>query len=118
MASIGMALTMVGLLVFAHLAEGTHLRFIVLNLMLLGFGFALFSSPHTNAVMGSSDKRYFGVAGGIRKFLLHGSFRGLRFGSAFCAGHRYLQRSRFTSTRSMHRAIAFPGCGPYDTERH
>jgi EmrB/QacA subfamily drug resistance transporter len=63
-ASIGMALTVIGLSVFACLTEGTHVGYIVLNLMLLGFGFALFSSPNTNAVMGSVDKRYFGVAGG------------------------------------------------------
>ncbi len=63
-ASIGMAFTVIGLSVFACLTEGTHLGYIVLNLMLLGFGFALFSSPNTNAIMSSVDKRYFGVAGG------------------------------------------------------
>jgi MFS family permease len=63
-ASIGMALTVVGLSVFACLTEGTHIGYIILNLMLLGFGFALFSSPNTKAVMGSVDKRHFGVAGG------------------------------------------------------
>jgi hypothetical protein len=29
--------------------------------VLLGFGFALFSSPNTNAVMSSIDKRFYGV---------------------------------------------------------
>ena len=34
-------------------------------LILLGFGFSLFSSPNTNAVMGSIDKRFYGVASGV-----------------------------------------------------
>ena len=33
--------------------------------MLLGLGFALFSSPNANAIMSSVDKKYFGVAGGM-----------------------------------------------------
>jgi len=64
-ASIGMGLTVVGLSVFACLTEGTGLSLIIANLMLLGLGFALFSSPNTNAVMGSVEKKYFGIAGGI-----------------------------------------------------
>lgn len=61
-ASIGMALTMGGLFVFTFLNEGTTLGFIVANLVLLGFGFALFSSPNTNAVMSCVEKRCYGVA--------------------------------------------------------
>jgi EmrB/QacA subfamily drug resistance transporter len=63
-ASIGMSLTVIGLFIFAGLAEDTNLNLIVFNLMILGLGFALFSSPNTNAVMSSVEKRYFGVAGG------------------------------------------------------
>jgi hypothetical protein len=33
-------------------------------LILLGLGFALFSSPNTNAVMSSIEKRFYGVASG------------------------------------------------------
>jgi len=32
--------------------------------MVLGFGFALFSSPNMNAIMSSVEKRYYGVASG------------------------------------------------------
>ena len=32
--------------------------------MVLGFGFALFSSPNMNAIMGSVAKRYYGIASG------------------------------------------------------
>ena len=61
-ASAGMTLTVIGLLLFTLLSENTGLTFIVLCLILLGFGFALFSSPNTNAVMSSVEKRYYGVA--------------------------------------------------------
>jgi MFS family permease len=37
----------------------------VADLILLGFGFAFFSSPNTNAVMSSLDKRHLGVGSGI-----------------------------------------------------
>jgi EmrB/QacA subfamily drug resistance transporter len=63
-ASIGMALTAGGLFLFIFLNEMTSLGFIIASLILLGFGFALFSSPNTNAVMGSVEHRYFGVASG------------------------------------------------------
>jgi len=36
-----------------------------MTLIVSGFGFAMFSSPNTSAIMGSVDKRYYGVASGI-----------------------------------------------------
>ncbi len=64
-ASIGMALTAVGLFLFIFLNERTTLWFIVSSLIILGLGFALFSSPNTNAVMSSVEHRYYGVASGV-----------------------------------------------------
>jgi len=64
-ASTGMALTTVGLALFIFLDEKTTLSFIVVNLILIGFGFGLFSSPNTNAVMSSIEKKFYGVASGI-----------------------------------------------------
>ncbi len=61
-ASIGMTLTAIGLSMVAFLSEGTGFEFIIASLILLGFGFALFSSPNTNAVMSSVEKRSYGVA--------------------------------------------------------
>jgi len=63
-ASTGMALTVLGLSLFTFLSEKTVLEFIVASLILLGVGFALFSSPNTNAVMSSVEKRFYGVASG------------------------------------------------------
>lgn len=61
-ASIGMTFTAIGLSMVTFLSEGTGFEFIIASLVLLGFGFALFSSPNTNAVMSSVEKKSYGVA--------------------------------------------------------
>jgi MFS family permease len=63
-ASVGMVLTAVGLFLFSFLDETTTRGFIVATLALLGFGFALFSSPNMNAVMSSIENKFYGVASG------------------------------------------------------
>lgn len=62
LASLGMAFTAIGLVCFAFISVETPILVIIMLLMLLGLGFALFSSPNTNAVMSSVDKRFYGVA--------------------------------------------------------
>ncbi|MBM3155970.1 MAG: MFS transporter [Chloroflexi bacterium] len=62
LSSAGMALSAVGLIMFIFLGRDTHLAFVVISLIVLGFGFALFSSPNTNAVMSSVENRFYGVA--------------------------------------------------------
>jgi EmrB/QacA subfamily drug resistance transporter len=64
LASTGMAMSAAGLLSMILLDSDTPLVFIVAALVVLGFGFALFSSPNTNAVMSSVDKSLYGVASG------------------------------------------------------
>jgi EmrB/QacA subfamily drug resistance transporter len=61
-ASVGMGLIVLGLGIFASFGEETSLSLVVVNLALLGFGFALFSSPNTNAVMSSVEKKSYGIA--------------------------------------------------------
>ncbi|MBE0425334.1 MAG: MFS transporter [Nitrospirae bacterium] len=63
-ASAGMASTAIGLFLFIFLTENSSLVFIITGLFLIGFGFALFSSPNTNAIMSSIEKRFYGVASG------------------------------------------------------
>jgi EmrB/QacA subfamily drug resistance transporter len=63
-ATAGMIVTTVGLAVLVFLTEDTQLEVIVLGLSILGMGFALFSSPNTNAVMSSVGNRFYGVASG------------------------------------------------------
>ena len=64
-ASAGMGLTIVGLALLTQLGADTGLPFILAILLLLGVGFALFSSPNTNAIMSSVDRRFYGIASGM-----------------------------------------------------
>lgn len=61
-ASIGMSLSALGLLLFAFISVTTDLRFLIIGLGLVGLGFALFSAPNTNAVMGAVVPRHYGIA--------------------------------------------------------
>ncbi|MGQ9818391.1 MAG: MFS transporter [Candidatus Kapaibacteriales bacterium] len=61
-ASCGMGLTTIGLLLLSLISSSTPIHFILISLLCLGFGFALFSSPNTNAIMSSVEKQYYGVA--------------------------------------------------------
>jgi EmrB/QacA subfamily drug resistance transporter len=64
-ASIGMALSAAGLVPFIFLTKDSGLVFIIASLAVIGFGFALFASPNTNAVMSSVERRYYGVAAAV-----------------------------------------------------
>jgi len=65
-ASMGMGITALGLILLAFAIDyDTSLPSIVAILALLGLGFAFFSSPNTNAIMSSVEKRYYGVASGM-----------------------------------------------------
>ncbi len=50
-ASVGMGVTAVGLLGLTLLGFQTSLTYIVSDLLIIGFGFGLFSSPNMNAIM-------------------------------------------------------------------
>jgi EmrB/QacA subfamily drug resistance transporter len=63
-ASAGMGITALALLMLTGIGAGTSIGYIVASLMIMGFGFALFSSPNMNAIMGSVETRYYGVASG------------------------------------------------------
>ena len=64
LASIGMSITTAGLVLLTLVDENTSMVFILAALFVLGVGFALFSSPNSNAVMSSVERRYYGVASG------------------------------------------------------
>ena len=64
-ASAGMGLCVIGLALFAFLTPETSTTLIIVSLMFLGLGFALFSSPNTNAIMSSVDRCDYGVASGM-----------------------------------------------------
>ena len=64
LASAGMGLTALGLGVFVLLDQDTGVWLVAGNLALLGFGFALFSSPNMSAIMGAVERRQYGLASG------------------------------------------------------
>lgn len=64
-ASIGMGLTTLGLVLLTFLGSGSSLYFIIGTLIVLGMGFGFFSSPNVNAVMSSVEKRFYGVASSV-----------------------------------------------------
>jgi len=64
-ASVGMAFTALGLFLLIFLTESTPLWHLIITLIILGIGFGLFSSPNTNAIMSSVDKKFYGVASGM-----------------------------------------------------
>ena len=65
LASIGMGICMCTLLLFSRLGEGTQMVYIIMTLCLTGFGFAMFSSPNTNAILSCVDREDYGVANSI-----------------------------------------------------
>ncbi len=65
-ASIGMGFAALSLFSFTFLSKNTNLSFVIFNLVLLGLGLAFFSSPNTNAVMSSVERRFYGVASALR----------------------------------------------------
>ncbi|MHA1712574.1 MAG: MFS transporter, partial [Candidatus Ranarchaeia archaeon] len=58
----GLCVTTIGLMLFATVTATTPLLLILLYLVLLGSGIAVFSAPNTNAIMGSVDSSLYGVA--------------------------------------------------------
>lgn len=65
LASIGMGISAMGLFFFIFLSAQTAIILILINLAFIGFGFALFAAPNTNAIMGSIDRSLYGVASSI-----------------------------------------------------
>ncbi|WP_319579055.1 MFS transporter [uncultured Methanospirillum sp.] len=63
-ASAGMAITTLGLLLLVFLTEATPTWYIIISLLILGTGFGFFTSPNTNAIMSSVQKHDYGMASG------------------------------------------------------
>ena len=65
LASIGMSLCVAGLMLLSLLKLDTHLAFVIVILVLMGLGFAVFSSPNVNAIMSRVEPKDFAVANSI-----------------------------------------------------
>lgn len=64
-ASLGMGLTAAGLIMLCFVDVTSSLFLIIGLLIIMGIGFGLFSSPNSNSIMGSVEKKHFGVASGV-----------------------------------------------------
>ena len=64
-ASVGMTLTAAGLWGMSFLTGDTPIWIVGLLLMWIGLGFALFSSPNNNAIMGAVEKKHYGTASSL-----------------------------------------------------
>ncbi len=58
----GMALTTIGMLMFAGLDENSSMLRVMISIFIEGTGIGLFSSPNTSAIMTAIDSRKFSVA--------------------------------------------------------
>jgi len=63
-ASAGMALSALSLVLLVFISSDTSLPAIIAILIILGIGLGIFSSPNTNAIMGSVERNCYGVASG------------------------------------------------------
>lgn len=64
-ASGGMALTATGIILMCFITAETPVPRIIALLIMMGTGFAFFSSPNANAIMSSVEKQNLGLASGI-----------------------------------------------------
>lgn len=64
-ASLGMSSAGIGLLVLASLDSADSTGWLAVGLLLIGLGFSLFSSPNTNAIMSSVERRHFGTSSAL-----------------------------------------------------
>jgi MFS-type transporter involved in bile tolerance (Atg22 family) len=60
-----MGLTATGLIMLCFINTGSSIALIITLLVIMGIGFALFSSPNSNAIMSSVDKKHLGVASAV-----------------------------------------------------
>ena len=63
--TIGLLFDLTAFILLSNLRIGMAITYILSALILLGIGSALFSTPNTNAVMGSVDKSLLGMASGL-----------------------------------------------------
>jgi EmrB/QacA subfamily drug resistance transporter len=64
-ASLGMAITATGLALLLFTGTGSPVGHVLFVLVVLGSGYALFSSPNSNAIMGAVTRQHYGVASSV-----------------------------------------------------
>ncbi len=64
-ASAGIGMTSIGIFALTFIHQSTSLIYIICILAFNGLGYAFFSSPNSNAIMSSVEKKHLGVASGM-----------------------------------------------------
>jgi MFS family permease len=64
-ASTGIGMTSIGIFALTFINETSSIVYIISILLFNGIGYALFSSPNSNAIMSSVEKKHLGVASGM-----------------------------------------------------
>ena len=62
LATLGMGIIVVGLTGMSFITATTPIILLIVLLLLLGIGFGIFSSPNTNVIMSSVEKKHYGQA--------------------------------------------------------
>lgn len=105
-ASVGMAIASLGLAFISFFDSDTDVWLVVAVLAFLGFGFALFSSPNTNAIMSSVEKSRYGTASAsVGTMRLVGQVLSLGIASVFLAV--YVGRVQITPDLALQFMTAF-----------
>jgi MFS family permease len=65
LSSLGMAITAAGLVLLIFLNNGTSIAYVLICLVILGFGFGIFSSPNTNAILSSVEVKSYSIANAV-----------------------------------------------------
>ncbi|MDR2473668.1 MAG: MFS transporter [Tannerella sp.] len=88
LATLGMAVIVVSLCILLTISASTPVWLLITVLLVLGCGFGLFSSPNTNVIMSSVEKRHLGMASATT-----GTMR--QVGQAFSMGITMMMLSLF-----------------------
>lgn len=100
LSSWGMSIIVIGLLMMIFVDQNTHISYLTVGLLILGTGFGLFSSPNTNAVMSSVDKRFLGTASAtIGTMRLTGQM--MSMGISTMIIHMFLGNAKLTHENSL-----------------
>jgi len=62
LSSSGMGIIVGGLVMLTFLSGHSSFAYLIISLVVVGLGFGMFSSPNTNAIMGSVEKKFLGIA--------------------------------------------------------
>jgi len=114
-ATIGMSLCAAGLGIAACVGAATPLWIVICMLVLLGVGFAMFSSPNTSVIMGSISSSQLGVASGLvasmRSLGMMASMTIITvILSSVMGGHTITPETYPAFLRSMHMALTVFAC--------